>query len=177
MICKTNFKDNTTLTITWNSFGAFSSKPDELQSSDVIPPEVKELVQKLAKVANVKRVVAIALRFPDIHWIDFELELQPETELSDEIWYKVQDLVIDYEWKLRDDSGEKWYFHAQPVNELSKLRDPAHKVADSDPSQSTGLGRQTWSSPPLNFTKSESFLELMPDGHFSKTPVHQKRTY
>lgn len=177
MICKTKFNNNTTLSITWDKLGAFSSKPDKLDSSDVVLPEVKELVQKLAKVGNVKRVAAIALRFPDIHWIDFELELEPETELSDEVWYEVQDLVIDYEWKLRDDSGEKWYFHAQPVNKLSKLRDTAQKVADSDPSQSAGIGRETWSSPPLNFSKSESFLELLPHGHLSKTTVYQKRTY
>jgi hypothetical protein len=136
----------------WSHYGTSSldlTKSGKFPSSHIVL-EVQELVEHLTEVTHVKRVRAIAPRYPDLHWIDFELELQPETELSDEVWYQVQDLVIDYEWKLRDDSGEKWYFHAQPVNKFSQLREPAQIVADSYRTQSTHPRIQTWSSPPLN---------------------------
>ncbi|MBN3895666.1 MAG: hypothetical protein HWQ41_10455 [Nostoc sp. NOS(2021)] len=120
------------------------TKTEELPSFDAIP-RVKQLVQKLTEVANVNKVRAIALRFPDIHWIDFELELQSETELSHELWEIVQNLVIDCEWKLRDDSGEKWYFHAEPVNRFSKLREGSRVIDNSDNKQ-TLTGRQISSS-------------------------------
>jgi len=58
--------------------------------------------------------------------------LQSETELSDEVWDNVQDLVIDSEWKLRDVSSEKWYFYVQTVNRLSLLQDKTEVIADSD---------------------------------------------
>lgn len=132
----------------WSHFGAFSlvlTKTKELPSFDAIY-RVKELVQKLTEVANVNKVRAIALRFPDIHWIDFELELQAETELSHELWEIVQNLVIDCEWKLRDDSGEKWYFHAEPVNRFSKLREGSRVIDNSDNKQTIVTGKQISSS-------------------------------
>lgn len=110
---------------TWSNFDAFSltfTPAKELTNITAIHT-IEELVQKLAQVPKVKNVRAIALRFPDIHWIDFELELQPEVELSHQEWENLQDLVIGYEWKLRADSGEKWYFHAEPVTSFSPLRD------------------------------------------------------
>jgi hypothetical protein len=154
MICKTNFKYDTTPNITWNNLRVFSSKPEELQRDNSVP-EIQELTHKLAKIAHVKRVVAIAPKFPDIHWVDFELELHPQTELSDEVWYQLQDLVIDYEWRLRDKSAEKWYFNAEPVSKLSKLQNTDEIIADS---QTKDYARPTWSSPPFNFSKSQSFL-------------------
>ena len=120
----------------------------ELPSIDAVD-EVRELVNKLAKVANVKRVRAVAPRFPNLHHIDFELELPSGTELSDEAWSNVQDLVIDYEWKLRDVSSEKWYFHAQVVYRLSLLQDATKVIANSDDKQHAHAGIRTWSSPPL----------------------------
>jgi len=120
----------------------------ELSRSEAVP-EVRKLIHKLAKVANVKRVRATAPRFPDLHWIDFELELQSETELSDEVWDNVQDLVIDSEWKLRDVSSEKWYFYVQTVNRLSLLQDKTEVIADSDDKQHADAGIRTWSSAPL----------------------------
>ncbi|SRR5579883_947040 len=121
----------------------------ELSRTEAVP-EARELVHKLAKVDNVKRVRAIAPRFPDIHWIDFELELQSQTELSDEVWDNIQDLVIDSEWKLRDDSGEKWYFYVQTVARLSLLQDKTKVIADSSCiRQPTEVRVRTWSSSPL----------------------------
>ncbi|WP_373530366.1 hypothetical protein [Nostoc sp.] len=128
----------------WSHFGEFSlvlTKTDKLPSFDAIS-RVKELVQKLTEVANVNKVRAIALRFPDIHWIDFELELQTETELSHELWEIVQNLVIDSEWKLRDDSGEKWYFHAEPVSRFSKLREGSRVINNYDNKEPTVTGKQ-----------------------------------
>jgi hypothetical protein len=86
-------------------------------------PYIKQLVQKLAKIDNVEKVKALATKLPDMHHIDFELELKPGFELSDEIWDKVQDLVIDCEWKLRDESGEKWYFRPQRADNLTCHQD------------------------------------------------------
>lgn len=132
----------------WSHFGEFCllfPKTKESANVDAIS-RVKKLVQKLAQVANVKRVRAISVRFPDNHWIDFELELQPETELSHEDWELVQDLVIDCEWKLRDDSKEKWYFHAEPVKKFSKLREGSKEIDNSDNRQSTVTGKQILSS-------------------------------
>ncbi len=138
---------------TWSEVDISSSldlmRWKELSSTDAVT-EVRELVHKLAKVANVKRVRAIATRFPNLHHVDFELELHFNTELSDEVWNNVQDLVIDYEWKLRDDSGEKWYFHAQVVDKLSLLQDTTKIIADSDNRQRTEAGIRTWLSTPLN---------------------------
>ncbi|MDF2387417.1 hypothetical protein JMG10_38580 [Nostoc ellipsosporum NOK] len=132
----------------WREFSAFSLVfPNTKESTNIdVIFQVKKLVQKLAQVANVTRVRAISLRFPDNHWIDFELELQPETELSHEDWEFVQDLVIDCEWKLRDDSKEKWYFHAEPVSKFSKLREGSKVIDTYDNKQSTGTGKQILSS-------------------------------
>jgi hypothetical protein len=77
---------------------------------------IKNLAQELAAISCIKQVQAIATSFPDIHWIDFKIELEANIELSDETWNKIQDLVIDCEWKLIDDSGEEWYFRPQIVN-------------------------------------------------------------
>jgi hypothetical protein len=92
---------------------------------------ILRLVQQLAELDNVERVKAFATRFPDMHYIDFELELKPGVELSNEIRSKVQDLVIDCEWELRDDSGEKWYFHLQTADNFTHLRDISQIIADS----------------------------------------------
>ncbi|MEH2235833.1 hypothetical protein [Nostoc sp.] len=131
-------------------------KSDKSTRPDIVP-EIQELAQKLAEVANVKRVRAVAPRFPDLHNIDFELELQPETELSAElsyeVWEQVQNIVIDYEWKLRDDSGEKWYFHAEVVSKLSLLRDTSKVIVDSHNRQRAEVIIRTWSSPPLKLVE------------------------
>lgn len=143
------YKTNTT----WNEVHTFSPlngiRWKELLNTDAIITQVRELVHKLAAFANVKRVRAIAPRFPDIHDVDFELELQSETELSDEVWNNVQNLVIDYEWKLRDISSEKWYFHAQVRYRLSLLQDATKVIADSCDRQRPETGIRTWSSPPI----------------------------
>ncbi|MBD2775419.1 hypothetical protein [Iningainema tapete] len=128
---------------TWKEVRTSSSlnlmKWKNLPSIDVIH-KVRELVNKLAKVADVKRVWAVAPRLPDLHHIDFELELPSGTELSDEAWNLVQDLVIDYEWNLRDVSREKWYFDAQVVY---RFPEATKVIADSNDKQ------RAWSSPPL----------------------------
>jgi len=111
----------------WSHFGESSLVTEELINLDAIS-KIKGLLENLAEVANVKSVRAIALRFPNIHWIDFELELHSDTELDYEDWNKVQDLVIDCEWKLRDDSGEKWYFNAEPVSKFATLKEGSRVI-------------------------------------------------
>ncbi|MBH8566552.1 hypothetical protein I8748_31115 [Nostoc sp. CENA67] len=117
--------------------------------------QIQGLVRKLIQVANIKRVRAIALRFPDLHNIDFELQLQPEIELSHEVWDQVQDIVIECEWKLRDDSGEKWYFHAEVVSKLSPLQDTSKVIVDFHIQQRAEVTMRTWSSPPLKLVEPE----------------------
>lgn len=141
------YEINTTWREVHTSSSSYLIKLRELSSIDVVA-EVRELVNKLVQVANVKRIRAVAPRFPNLHHIDFELELPLGTELSDEVWNNVQDLVIDYEWKLRDITSEKWYFHAQVVDRLSLLQD-AKVIADSDDKQRVEAGIRIWSSPPL----------------------------
>ena len=159
MIVSTNSTQKRSLTIykintTWSEIHTYSSlyliELKASSSTDAVH-EVRELVQKLVNVVNVKRVRAVAARFPNLHWIDFQIELPSGTELSDEAWNNVQDLVIDYEWKLRDVTKEKWYFHAQVVNRLSLLQDATKVIADSDAKQRAEAGIRTWSSPPLKF--------------------------
>ncbi|RUT02257.1 hypothetical protein DSM106972_063320 [Dulcicalothrix desertica PCC 7102] len=51
--------------------------------------------------------------------------------MSNEIWNKAQDLVVDCEWKLRDDSVEKWYFRPQTADNFT-FRDFSQIIADSN---------------------------------------------
>ena len=104
---------------------------EESSYTSFIPAEVQELVQKLAEVEGVNRVRAVAPRAIDIHWIEFELEVQPEIELTDESWDKIQNLVIDYDWSLREKSDEKWYFHAEIVEKFRKIKEGARVVTAS----------------------------------------------
>jgi hypothetical protein len=104
-------------------------------------PEIKKLVEELVKVDGLKRVKAIATSFPDIHWIDFQIELEGDIELSDETWDKIQDMVIDCEWKL---IAEEWYFRPQIVDRFYLLRDEV--IADSEETQHMKVGRLKISS-------------------------------
>lgn len=99
--------------------------------SPTVPCEVQQLVQELAKVDGVARVRAVAPRAVDIHWIEFELELHPETELDYETWDKIQDLVIDCEWDLRDKTNETWYFDEKVVEKFVSIQNGSKVVAQS----------------------------------------------
>lgn len=105
--------------------------PRQSSKSLTAPSEVQQLVQELAKVAGVARVKAVAPRAVDIHRIDFELELHTKTELAHETWDKIQDLVIDCEWGLRDKTNEKWYFDEKVVEKFARIQDGAKIVASS----------------------------------------------
>ena len=88
-------------------------------------------------MGGVAKVRAVAPRALDIHWIEFELELHPETELDYETWDKIQDLVIDCEWGLRDQTKEKWYFDQKLVEKFVRIEDGAKEVARSEISLSS----------------------------------------
>jgi|GEM_PF-1418204 hypothetical protein len=119
---------------------AWSDSPD-LRSVESAKPkgddsilEIRKLVKRLTEFWEVRRVKAIATRFPDIHWVDFQMELQEENaDLSDEIWDKTQDLVIDCEWKLRDNSTEKWYFRPLVVESFYSRKNQV--IVDSNDKQ------------------------------------------
>ena len=124
------------------TFKLFQLPPSPLKQkqsfkSPTAPVEVQELVKELAKVGGVAKVRAIAPRAEDIHWIEFELELHPETELDYETWDKIQDLVIDCEWGLRDQTKEKWYFDQKLVEKFVRIEDGAKEVARSEISWSS----------------------------------------
>ena len=51
--------------------------------------------------------------------------------------------MIDYEWQLRDVTKEKWYFHAQVLEQLCLLQEAIKVIADSDAKQSTEGGVRT----------------------------------
>ncbi|MHC5934103.1 hypothetical protein [Nostoc sp.] len=145
-----NFKTNKT---TWSNRGSSDLrlvKSDKSTSYDAVA-EIQNLVKELDQLVEVKRVRAIATSFPDIHWIDFQIELEEaNTDLSDETWDKIQDLVIDYEWKLIDDSAEEWYFRPQIVDRFYLLKDEV--IADSDEQEHREVGRlKMWSSNFSNF--------------------------
>lgn len=121
-------------------------------NSLLIPIEIQKLVEEIvAEIDEVERVIAISTSFPDIHWLDFQIKLKKaDTELSDKTWEKIQDLVIDCEWKLIDDSAEEWYFRPQIVDKFYLPRDGV--VADSDNKQIAEVTRpKTWSSNSPNF--------------------------
>jgi hypothetical protein len=99
--------------------------------SPTAPSEVQQLVKELAKVDGVARVRAVAPRAVDIHWIEFELELHPETELDYETWDKIQDLVIDCEWNLGDKTNERWYFDEKVVEKFVSIQNGSKVVAQS----------------------------------------------
>lgn len=144
-----NFKTNKT---TWSNRGSSDLrlvKSDKLTSYDAVR-EIQKLVQELDKLVEVKKVRAIATSFPDIHWIDFQIELEEaNTGLSDVTWDKIKDLVIDYEWKLIDDSGEEWYFRPQIVDRFYLLKDEV--IAKSDEEHTEVVRLKTWSSNSPNF--------------------------
>ena len=138
---------------TWSNRGSFDLrlvKSDKSTTYDAVP-EIQKLVKELDQLVEVKRVRAIATSFPDIHWIDFQIELEEaNTDLSDKTWDKIQDLVIDYEWKLIDDSAEEWYFRPQIVDRFYLFKDEV--IADSDEEKDRQVGRlKTWSSNFSNF--------------------------
>jgi hypothetical protein len=129
MIARSNFTPelHTSNSKTKSSWKVYESTSMTLQSkksfrSATVPVEVHELVEKLAKVDGVAGVRALAPRAVDIHWIEFELELHPETELDDETWDKIQDLIIDCEWDLRDKTHENGTFKEKRSRSLPKCR-------------------------------------------------------
>jgi hypothetical protein len=144
------FPTSISKTKNWQLYQSTPTPLTPIQSfnSPPTPREVQELVQELAKFDGVARVRAIAPRGADIHWIDFELELHPETELDYETWDKIQDLVIDCAWDLRDKTNEKWYFDEKVVEKFVRIQDGAKVVARSGTSLSSSpnYGKQVQSS-------------------------------
>ena len=138
MLARSNFTrefhtSNSKTKSPWKVYESISPTLESKKSfqSPTAPVEVQALVDKLGKVEGVARVRAVAPRAVDIHWIDFELELHPETKLDYETWDKIQDLVIDCEWDLRDKTNEIWYFDEKVIEKFFSIQDGAKVVAQS----------------------------------------------
>ncbi|MEG4917189.1 MULTISPECIES: hypothetical protein [unclassified Microcoleus] len=134
-------------TFKFSQFSSSPLKPKQSFKSPTAPVEVQELVQELAKMDGVAKVRAVAPRALDIHWIEFELELHPETELDYETWDKIQDLIIDCEWGLRDQTNEEWYFPRKVVEKFAKIKDGAKVVSESRISFSSSTSYNQVKSP------------------------------
>jgi hypothetical protein len=114
-------------------------------------PDIKELGKKLASFVGVESVRAIVPDASNRCWIEFEILLPPSNvELPYETWDKIQDLVIDYEWNLRDKSGEKWYFGVDCVEYFSKICPEGVEIFNSCV-ETSEASQKIWSSPNANF--------------------------
>lgn len=109
----------------------------EQSTSNYPVSEIVKLTHELSQIKGINRVQAIASYFPDIHWIDFQIELEQDFELTDKTWEKIQDMVIDYEWKLIDDTKEEWYFRPQIIDKFYTKREGI--VADSQQKAALGV--------------------------------------
>jgi len=79
----------------------------------VFGEELNKLVRKLADFPGIHGVKAIAPNLQKPHIVKFELQLITNSELSEQIWREIQNLVIDSEWQLRDRTQESWYFDVE----------------------------------------------------------------
>ncbi|MEM6838054.1 MAG: hypothetical protein AAF609_14505 [Cyanobacteria bacterium P01_C01_bin.120] len=104
-------------------------KPEN--ASQGIFPQIKDLGERLATFERVQRVRAVALKHPDMHWIEFAVKVDGYADLPIELWDAMQDAVIDGEWRLRDDTQEKWYFYLSCVSFFSALEPGSVTVWDS----------------------------------------------
>ena len=56
--------------------------------------------------------------------------MKDDNELSDKTWEKVQDIEIEGEWKLIDDSADEWYCRPQILERCFLFKHVV--IADSD---------------------------------------------
>jgi len=82
---------------------------------------IYSLGEKIKRFEDIERVRIFAPRNWDLHWIEFEIEAKGDAFLSKDLWDKLQDLVIDLEWQLRDETSESWNFHLSEVSSLASL--------------------------------------------------------
>lgn len=82
---------------------------------------VYSLGEKLKDFDGIGRVRITAPNNWDLHWLEFEVEAKDSVHLAEDLWDKLQDLVIDLEWQLRDETEEAWHFHLAQVSSLTSL--------------------------------------------------------
>ena len=103
--------------------------------SHTVREEIRELGQRLVAFSGVNAVRAILPMSSNDHWVEFELQIsrneQNDLELPYEIWDVIRDLVIDYEWQLRDETNEKWYFGVDYFEHFSKISYDSKEVFNS----------------------------------------------
>jgi len=100
-------------------------EPQEKHQS-ILGDQLHQLVRKLTEFYGIYKVKAIAPNLNNPRIVKFELQLIPNSELSEQIWQEIQNLVIDCEWQLRDWTQENWYFDAEV------LRNPLHNSTTQD---------------------------------------------
>jgi hypothetical protein len=82
---------------------------------NIASTQVKKLVDELSLLQGVEKVRTLTPNSNDLHEIQIELQFSLSTEVTNEVWEKIQDLVIKSEWDLRDRTNESWYFQAEMV--------------------------------------------------------------
>lgn len=122
----------------------------------IVKKEIRELGQKLATFDGVNGVRAILPMSDNDHWVEFELQVsrneQNDVELRCEIWDEIRELVIDYEWKLRDKTGEKWYFGVECFEHFSEISYGSKEMFNSC-GQFLKSSSKNWSTNQSNFVK------------------------
>jgi hypothetical protein len=97
--------------------------------------EIEDLCRKLVAFSGVNAVRAILPMSSNDHWVEFELQISRnehnDVELPCEIWDAIRDLVIDYEWKLRDETSEKWYFGVDYFEHFSEISYGSKEIFNS----------------------------------------------
>jgi len=90
--------------------------------------QVRDLGEKLAAFERANRVRAVALKNASLHGIKFEVEVEDYADFPEALWDAMQDLVIDSEWQLREETQEEWYFHLSCGHSFSKLESGSRLV-------------------------------------------------
>jgi hypothetical protein len=75
---------------------------------------VEQLTKDLAQLTG-GRVQAIATYFPSMEFIEFHIL----ADMSESDCDKIHEIVIDAEWKLRDNKNKNFYFSYGKVNDFS----------------------------------------------------------
>jgi hypothetical protein len=105
------------LTQHYESIGQLEENAESLSTSEIGLVEIKEVVQTLAELPNVKKVRAIANSFNDLYEVTFEvLPCNIDSPENGELVKRAISIVIEAEWKLSDlTNNESWLFGVQMV--------------------------------------------------------------
>ncbi|NET09245.1 MAG: hypothetical protein F6K16_31985 [Symploca sp. SIO2B6] len=83
------------------------------------------------KPDEIQRVRAIALDADDVCSLEFEAEMKVDAAFDLDLRDKLRDIVIDAEWKLRDETQQDWYFKLSMVNKFGSVENRSRILAAS----------------------------------------------